>query len=112
MQPSTSTSSVKLCIDCANMASSSQGWENFKCLAPENKISEETNLVTGQITILWNYKSAINCRSGALETACGKEAKWFKQREAVTVSVNNVNDSVKEKETRMKLPTKISADMI
>ncbi len=69
--------SSKFCVDCEWIATSYMGVEHFKCLAKENVFSKTINLVTGEDKIDYLYDNCLNARDGE----CGKEGKWFKQRQ-------------------------------
>lgn len=76
-----SNKSIKFCTDCEYIATSSQGWEYFKCRADKNKQDSILNVVNGEQIITWHYNTCKASRQGEFEYACTVEAKWFKQKE-------------------------------
>lgn len=77
--PSISIASGTLfCKDCEWIATSPQGWERFRCFAPENMIDKELNLVTGETIIRRKVEMCVTARKE--EAFCGQTARWFKIR--------------------------------
>lgn len=68
------------CINCKHLAKSSMaGAENWKCLAEQNIISRETDLVTGETIVKRHFLTCYDARAADVKRHenCGPEGKWF-----------------------------------
>lgn len=100
-----SAETLKLCKDCEYVASSREGWENYRCKAEQNFLC--INPVDGHR----EYKVEF-CRelrvSSVESSVCGREpARWFKQRELPPLSPVTTLD---EKRASREIKKGITAD--
>lgn len=71
-------STTKFCKDCEFVATSTTGWERYRCLSKENVIDTTLNLVTGETMIRRKVEFCGEARNK--EEFCGQSAKWYKER--------------------------------
>lgn len=73
---------LKLCINCKHLARSSlAGPENWKCLAEQNIIARETDLVTGATVVKRHFLTCYDARAEGVKRQenCGPEGRWFEE---------------------------------
>lgn len=74
-KPLVDISELKICKDCESVATSTQGWENFRCLSKENILDTTINLVSGDLMKRYKTVYCKDARENPLY--CGKQGRWF-----------------------------------
>lgn len=87
----------KLCRDCKHLAKSSVGdAQSWKCMAEQNIISRDVDLVTGEMIVRRHFLTCYDARRHALARTdnhqltvenCGPEGRWFEERPAQFMEV-------------------------
>lgn len=69
---------AKICTSCEHIATSTHGWENYRCRSKENEVDRTLNLVDGFYLVRRKVDTCKEARSN--EAFCGKEGKWYHER--------------------------------
>jgi len=81
MQEVTSTSEIKLCINCKHIGTNASGnVDTYKCFAPQNP--SDIDLVSGQKIYKMQYCRDHRNLCAVTLPVCSVSAKWFEQRPA------------------------------
>lgn len=69
---------ARICTACEHIATSTHGWENYKCRSKENEIDRTLNLVDGFYLVRRKVETCKDARAD--QSLCGKEGKWYHER--------------------------------
>lgn len=80
----------KLCVNCKHVATSTNGWENFRCLSPNN--GSRINLVAGHKEYFVPFCK--QQRENTDAAFCSPAGRWWEEKPAVEVPVPTMAQAI------------------